>query len=80
MQKKKKNFVSNKVEEKNSAHYQYFNMSMPVIFDEFGRPYIIMREQSKKERLHGIPALKVSIIKARVSVYQQHFSVPYFSC
>lgn len=32
----------------------------PVIaFDEFGRPFVILKDQSTKTRLHGIEAHKV---------------------
>jgi hypothetical protein len=34
-------------------------MSVPVVFDEFGRPFIILKEQSRKERVHGLAAIKV---------------------
>ncbi len=30
-----------------------------IAFDEFGRPFIIIRDQSTKRRLHGIEAHKV---------------------
>ena len=30
-----------------------------VAFDEFGRPFIIIRDQSSKKRLQGIQAHKV---------------------
>ena len=33
---------------------------MNVAFDEFGRPFIIIREQRAKERVKGIEAIKVS--------------------
>lgn len=32
---------------------------MSLVFDEFGRPFIIVKEQEKKKRLSGIEALKV---------------------
>jgi len=32
---------------------------MSLAFDEFGRPYIILREQDKKKRLKGGDAFKV---------------------
>lgn len=38
---------------------------MNVTFDEYGRPFIILREQSKKERVHGIEALKKHILAAK---------------
>eukprot|EP01118_Nematostelium_gracile_P015646 TRINITY_DN6306_c0_g1_i1.p1 TRINITY_DN6306_c0_g1~~TRINITY_DN6306_c0_g1_i1.p1 ORF type:complete len:539 (+),score=181.12 TRINITY_DN6306_c0_g1_i1:41-1657(+) len=36
-----------------------------LVFDEFGRPFIIIREQEGKERLHGIEAQKSHILAAR---------------
>lgn len=33
-----------------------------LAFDEFGRPFIIIRDQSTKKRLHGIEAHKVKMI------------------
>jgi T-complex protein 1 subunit epsilon len=36
-----------------------------LIFDEYGRPFIIIREQETKERLHGIEAQKSHILAAR---------------
>lgn len=32
--------------------------------DEQGRPIIVVREQGRKTRLHGIPAVKVSLTKS----------------
>lgn len=40
---------------------------MSVVFDEFGRPFIILREQDKKQRLKGPEAIK-SNIQAAVKV------------
>lgn len=31
---------------------------MSLAFDEFGKPYIIVREQEKKKRIKGIEAIK----------------------
>ncbi len=33
---------------------------MSLVFDEYGRPFIILREQQRKARVTGIDALKVS--------------------
>eukprot|EP00008_Paramoeba_atlantica_P004570 CAMPEP_0201488500 /NCGR_PEP_ID=MMETSP0151_2-20130828/18636_1 /ASSEMBLY_ACC=CAM_ASM_000257 /TAXON_ID=200890 /ORGANISM="Paramoeba atlantica, Strain 621/1 / CCAP 1560/9" /LENGTH=538 /DNA_ID=CAMNT_0047873811 /DNA_START=131 /DNA_END=1747 /DNA_ORIENTATION=+ len=38
---------------------------MSVSFDEYGRPFIVLREQAQKERLKGIEAHKSHIIAAR---------------
>lgn len=34
------------------------NLIMSLAFDEFGKPYIIVREQEKKKRIKGIDAIK----------------------
>ena len=34
---------------------------MSIAFDEFGRPFIIIREQEKKKRLRGLEAFRVNI-------------------
>ena len=39
--------------------------TMSLAFDEYGRPFIIMREQSKKMRLKGLEAQKSNILAAR---------------
>ena len=33
--------------------------NMSLVYDEFGRPFIIIKDQGSKSRLKGIPALKV---------------------
>ena len=38
---------------------------MSLVFDEFGRPFIIMREQGKQARLKGLEAQKANILAAR---------------
>jgi hypothetical protein len=32
---------------------------MALAFDEFGRPFIILRDQGEQERITGLAALKV---------------------
>lgn len=32
---------------------------MSLVFDEYGRPFIIIKDQGSKSRLKGLPALKV---------------------
>ena len=39
-----------------------------LAFDEFGRPFIIIRDQSSKKRLKGIEAHKVQPVQAALSV------------
>ncbi len=38
---------------------------MSLVFDEFGRPFIIMREQERKSRVKGLEAQKANILAAR---------------
>lgn len=38
---------------------------MSMVFDEYGRPFIILREQRQKERIRGIEAQKAHILAAR---------------
>ena len=38
---------------------------MSLTFDEFGRPFIIIKEQEAKKRVKGIDALKLNINAAR---------------
>jgi T-complex protein 1 subunit epsilon len=39
-------------------------VSMPgtLAFDEYGRPFIIIRDQQNQKRLTGVDALKVSFV------------------
>jgi len=39
---------------------------MSLVFDEYGRPYIILREQERKSRLKGLDAQKANILAARL--------------
>jgi len=34
---------------------------MNITFDEYGRPFIILKEQRQKDRAHGIDAIKVNL-------------------
>lgn len=38
---------------------------MSLAFDEFGRPYLILREQDKKSRIKGIEAIKINLESAK---------------
>jgi len=38
---------------------------MSLIFDEYGRPFIILREQQQKARIKGLEAQKSNIMAAR---------------
>ncbi len=43
---------------------------MNLAFDEYGRPFIIIREQQAKERVKGIEATKV--LSFYVAIYMDH--------
>jgi T-complex protein 1 subunit epsilon len=38
---------------------------MSLAFDEFGRPFIVIKEQAAKRRVKGIDALRLNINAAR---------------
>ena len=38
---------------------------MSLIFDEYGRPFIILREQQQQARIKGLEAQKTNIMAAR---------------
>jgi T-complex protein 1 subunit epsilon len=38
---------------------------MSLAFDEYGRPFLIIKEQSSKQRLRGIEAQKANILAAK---------------
>ena len=38
---------------------------MSLVFDEYGRPFIIIRDQEQKSRLKGLDAQKANILAAR---------------
>ena len=38
---------------------------MSLAFDEYGRPFIVLKEQDTKVRIKGIEALKVTLISFR---------------
>lgn len=38
---------------------------MSLAFDEFGRPYLIVREQERKKRVKGLDAIKANLIAAQ---------------
>jgi len=38
---------------------------MPFMFDDYGRPFFIIKEQKKKKRIHGVEAIKNHILAAR---------------
>lgn len=38
---------------------------MSLVFDEYGRPFIIIKEQEQKSRLKGLDAQKANILAAK---------------
>ena len=48
---------------------------MSLAFDEYGRPFLIVREQEKKQRLQGLEAQKVRTFSAYLSY---HLILSYF--
>ena len=38
---------------------------MSMVFDEYGRPFIILKEQQAKSRIKGLQAQKHNIMAAR---------------
>jgi hypothetical protein len=38
---------------------------MSLAFDEYGRPFIVLKEQDTKKRIKGIDAIKVSLLLPR---------------
>lgn len=42
-------------------HSYRYAATMSLVFDEYGRPFIIVKEQDKKSRLKGVAALKVKM-------------------
>ena len=42
---------------------------MSLAFDEYGRPFIIIREQDRKRRIKGLEAHKVSHILQSTQIY-----------
>ena len=41
---------------------------MSMVFDEYGRPFIILKEQQAKSRIKGLQAQKHNIMAARLGV------------
>ncbi len=38
---------------------------MSLAFDEYGRPFIVLKEQDTKKRIKGIDAIKVLLLTSR---------------
>lgn len=53
---------------------------MSMVFDEYGRPFIIVRDQEQKERIKGIDAIKVFMIRACVFYKCNAWIEQYFGC
>lgn len=48
-------------------------VDMSLTFDEFGNPYIIIREQEKKQRIKGLDAIRVFLgVFAALIVVGEH--------
>merc|ERR1711957_92221 len=45
-------------------NFKYF-IKMSLAFDDYGKPYLIVRDQTTKKRTKGIDALKANMIAAR---------------
>lgn len=41
---------------------QNMSQNIPMVYDQYGQPFLILREQDKKKRLRGIEAQKVLLI------------------
>lgn len=46
---------------------------MSLAFDEYGRPFLIVREQEKKQRLQGLEAQKVLLIFFAILIFDHIF-------
>ncbi len=44
---------------------------MSLAFDEFGRPYLIVRDQAQKRRLKGADAHKVILWNTHINIKRQ---------
>lgn len=42
-----------------------FKIGMSLAFDEYGRPFIVIKEQDSKTRIKGIDAIKVTLPSPR---------------
>lgn len=52
-----------------------------VAFDEYGRPFIILRDQEKQKRLTGIDAIKVWIQLLKEYIFYNIYNIYIFkSC
>lgn len=54
---------------------------MSLAFDEYGRPFIVLKEQDTKRRIKGIDAIKVHPFERRGTFWQrdqlpQHYDPP----
>lgn len=51
-----------------------------LAFDEYGRPFIIIKDQDKKTRLSGIDALKVQWANKHVTLDSKVYISLFFMC
>ncbi len=45
---------------------------MSLAFDEYGRPYIVLKEQDSRRRIKGVDAIKVIILLSRETSLPQN--------
>lgn len=54
---------------------------MSMVFDEYGRPFIIIRDQEQKDRIKGVEAIKVRMTpRRRLSSERSFFWFMAFYC
>ena len=51
-----------------------------LAFDEYGRPFIVLKDQGKQERLTGIEALKVRVFPNQSLLHFHSRPRPTFLC
>lgn len=51
-----------------------------LAFDEYGRPFIIIKDQDKKTRLSGIDALKVQWANKHVTLGSKVYILLFLAC
>lgn len=51
-----------------------------LAFDEYGRPFIIIKDQDKKTRLSGIDALKVQWANEHVTLDSKVYVLLFLAC
>lgn len=54
--------------------------SMSMVFDEYGRPFIILRDQEQKARVKGVEAIKVRSLLRQMCALNSEGIFPYTRC